>query len=157
MSPVVVFAAGNDARGDDAIGPVLLAWIESRGWTHVRTVFDFQFQVEHALDLDGAALALFIDAHAAQARPVLLTEIVSVEAATAGTHALSPAQVMGVHRRVSTAAAPPSFVLSVAGDAFGLGEVMSATASAAVDQAKDWLATLLTTPDAAAWRALARR
>lgn len=157
MRPVVVFAAGNDARGDDAIGPVLLAWIESRRWAHVRTVFDFQFQIEHALDLDGAALALFIDAHAAQARPVSLAEIVSVEATAAGTHALSPAQVMGVHGRVSAAEAPPAFVLSVAGDAFELGEAMSATASAAVDQAKDWITTLLTTPDLAAWRAFARR
>ena len=50
---MVVFAAGNDVRGDDALGPLLLARIEGLAMATVRCVFDFQLQVEHALDLDG--------------------------------------------------------------------------------------------------------
>jgi len=156
MKQIVVFAAGNDARGDDAIGPVLLDWIDAQGWAHVRTVFDFQFQVEHALDLEGADLALFIDAHVTQAEPVSVVEMTVVEPTAAGTHALSPAQVMGVHARVCGGHAPPAFVLSVAGTRFELGEGMSAAASAAVDQAKPMLGRMLSVPDVVAWRELAR-
>ena len=156
MNRVVVFAAGNDARGDDAIGPVLLDWIEAQAWAHVRTVFDFQFQVEHALDLDGADLALFIDAHVAQAAPVCLEEIKLFEPTAAGTHALSPAQVMGVHARVCAGHAPPAFVFSVVGTRFELGEGMSAAARAAVDRAKSCLERMLSAPDVAVWREGAR-
>jgi hydrogenase maturation protease len=157
MNPVVVFAAGNDARGDDALGPQLLAWIEAQGWAHVRTVFDFQFQVEHALELDGAALALFIDAHADLPAPLRFEALGAPEPPAPGTHALSPAQVMAVHAQVSDAVPPPAFVLAVAGVDFGLGAPMSAQAAAAAEAAQRLLAQLLDAPGRAAWERLAGR
>ena len=58
MIDLVVLAVGNEARGDDALGPRLLARLDELALPGVRTVLDFQFQVEHALDLDGAGAAL---------------------------------------------------------------------------------------------------
>ncbi len=59
---VVVFAVGNPSRGDDALGPLLMAWLEQQARPGVQLVGDFQLQIEHALDLEGHPLALFIDA-----------------------------------------------------------------------------------------------
>ena len=64
---VVVFAVGNPSRGDDAIGPLLCGrlakWLENEGLADgFELIEDFQLQIEHALDLQGRELALFIDA-----------------------------------------------------------------------------------------------
>lgn len=59
---LVVFGWGNDARGDDGLGPLLLERVARMGLKDVATIEDFQLQIEHALDLDGADLALFLDA-----------------------------------------------------------------------------------------------
>ncbi len=72
---VVVFAVGNRSRGDDAIGPLLLerldAWLAGDGrGADFELIDDFQLQIEHALDLAGRRLALFIDAGDGHAAPV---------------------------------------------------------------------------------------
>jgi len=59
---LVVFGWGNDASGDDGLGPLLLARVARAAWAGVTTVENFQLQIEHALDLDGAEAALFVDA-----------------------------------------------------------------------------------------------
>ena len=68
-APVVVFAVGNPSRGDDAIGPVICGrlekWLENEGLAdQFELIEDFQLQIEHAMDLQGRQLALFIDAGA---------------------------------------------------------------------------------------------
>ena len=57
---VVVLGWGNASRGDDGLGPLLLARVEALGLSHVTAIEDFQLQLEHALDLKGADLALSI-------------------------------------------------------------------------------------------------
>ena len=59
---LVVFGWGNVSRGDDGLGPLLLARIAEAGWAESTLIEDFQLQLEHALDLQGADLALFLDA-----------------------------------------------------------------------------------------------
>ena len=68
-APIVVFAVGNPSRGDDAIGPELCGrlenWLKNAGLAErVELIEDFQLNIEHALDLEGRELALFIDAGA---------------------------------------------------------------------------------------------
>ena len=46
---LVVFGWGNDARGDDGLGPLLLERVARAAWPDVTTVEDFQLQIEHAL------------------------------------------------------------------------------------------------------------
>ena len=151
MSAVVVLAAGNDARGDDALGPRLLDYVDALALPSVRTVFDFQFQIEHALELDDAELALFIDAHAMQRVPLRLRRVVADVSPFTTSHALSPAQVLAVHGRVGRHACPPAFVLSVAGTCLELGAGLSATAAIALAVAQTQIAALLADPRATAW------
>ena len=97
---VVVFAIGNPSRGDDALGPLLLArlaqWLaaQARGG-EFELIDDFQLQIEHALDLQGRRLALFIDAGCATPAPFSFYPIVhAASSATSSTHALPPEGVL---------------------------------------------------------------
>ncbi|MBP7522487.1 MAG: Ni/Fe hydrogenase, partial [Leptothrix sp. (in: Bacteria)] len=58
VAKVVVFGWGNTSRGDDAIGPLLLADLAAARLPGVETIEDFQLQIEHALDMVGADLLL---------------------------------------------------------------------------------------------------
>lgn len=132
MAELVVLAAGNDARGDDALGPLLLARLAALAVPEVRTVFDFQFQVEHALDLEGADAVLFVDAHCAQADPARLERLVPALGVGGASHALSPAEVLTVARRIGNTP-PPAWLLSLGGTSFGLGEGLSTAGAASLE------------------------
>lgn len=132
MIDLVVLAVGNEARGDDALGPRLLARLDELALPGVRTVLDFQFQVEHALDLDGAGAALFIDAHCDQSAPCELSALEPASRVGAASHALAPGEVLAVRRSIGQAL-PPAWLLSLRGVRFELGEGLSATGESSLE------------------------
>ena len=87
---LVIFGWGNVSRGDDGLGPLLLARIAEAGWENATLIEDFQLQIEHALDLQGADLALFIDAGKDTPAPFSFREIFPQDGMTHTTHALPP-------------------------------------------------------------------
>jgi hydrogenase maturation protease len=162
MQPeVVVFAVGNRSRGDDAIGPLLLerigSWLAAKGQAEgFALVDDYQLQIEHALDLQGKRLALFIDAGHETPAPFhfYLTGPAPV-AAVHNTHRLPPQGVLDVYRQFAGSEPPPSFVLCVRGEHFELGEGLSRAAEMHVEAAWRHLTQLCCRPDAALWHAMA--
>ncbi len=73
VAPTLIFAVGNESRGDDALGPLLLRQLES--WLaaedhaeQFELLEEFQLQVEHAMDMKDRKLVLFIDAGMIRAR-----------------------------------------------------------------------------------------
>lgn len=142
MSRIVVLAAGNDARGDDGIGPALLARLAALSLPAVVLVDAFQFQVEHALDLADADAALFIDAHLSQGEAVRLAPLQPADAVTVQSHALTPAEVLRVSLQIGQTP-PPSWLLSVRGEDFSLGAPLSDQARSRVEtawaQLRAWL------------------
>ncbi len=160
MSParVVILACGNPSRGDDALGPLLLDrlqnWLEAEGLSDgFELIGDFQWQVEHALDLVGSTLALFIDAGLQTTRPLIFRPLQAIGAATPGTHALSPEALLAVLPRIGQQTSPPAFVLCVAGERFDLGEGLSDTAACHADRAFELLKDLCRDPHLDAWQA----
>ena len=158
---VVVLAAGNRSRGDDAIGPLLLERLaarlaaEGRG-DEFELIDDYQLQVEHALDLKGRRLALFIDAGWRTPAPLAFYAVAAApQAAPGSTHELSPQAVLAVYLKIERAAPPPAFVLCVRGERFELGEGLSGPAAAHLEAAWKQLILLCGRPDAAFWRAMA--
>lgn len=153
---IVIFATGNPSRGDDAIGPLLLerlrAWLpgEPQG-VRFELVEDFQLQVEHALDLEARALALFIDAGSATPAPFHFAAVRAAADFTHTSHALSPAAVLHVYERLQGRPPPAAFVLCVRGVAFELGAPVSAAAQCHLEAAWVKLQTLCREPSAMAW------
>ncbi|NHC05980.1 hydrogenase maturation protease [Azonexus fungiphilus] len=159
-APVVVFAVGNPSRGDDAIGPLLCGrlaeWLKNRGReAEVELIEDFQLNIEHALDLEGRSLALFIDAAVNQSQAVVFRQIGPSTVITHSTHALPPEAVLQVYRQTEGREPPPAFTLAVRGEAFALGQPPGAGAEAAMDEAMLCLVRLLANPRLDAWQALA--
>lgn len=157
----VVFAVGNESRGDDALGPMLLGRLENllATWqaegraVHPPTVVvDFQLQVEHALDLLGHDLALFIDAGTGTPAPFSFYEQPLVVQPAHTSHALVPAAVLEVYQRLHGEAPPPAFVLCLRGESFELGEPLSAAAKSHLDATTTWLESLLANISPAGWR-----
>ena len=139
-APVVVFAVGNPSRGDDAIGPVLferlLVWLDQEGLAPgFELIEDFQLQIEHALDLRGRQLALFIDAGEGTPAPYSFRQVQAVAGITHTTHELPPEAVLQVYRQTEGGEPPISFVLCVRGESFELGEPLSEAAQQRVEQA----------------------
>jgi len=64
-----VLAVGNPSRGDDALGPLAAERLAALALPGVEVLTDFQLQVEHALDLLGRRLIVFVDAAASGAAP----------------------------------------------------------------------------------------
>ena len=157
-APVVVFAVGNPSRGDDAIGPVicgrLAKWLENERLTdRVELIEDFQLNVEHALDLQGRELALFIDAGENTPAPFIFEQIYPSTATSHTTHALPPQAVLQVYRQMEGKEPPPSFVLCVRGEQFDLGEPLTATAEKHAEPAFDLLMTLCRQAAPEKWKA----
>ena len=156
-APVVVFAVGNPSRGDDAIGPVicgrLAKWLENEMLTdRVELIEDFQLNVEHALDLQGRELALFIDAGENTPAPLIFEQIFPSTATSHSTHALPPQAVLQVYRQMEGTEAPPSFVLCVRGEKFELGEPLTAATEDHATLAFELLMGLCRQPTLADWR-----
>ncbi len=151
-----VFGWGNDARGDDGLGPLLLERVARIGLKDVTTIEDFQLQIEHALDLDGADMALFLDAGRDTPAPFAFREIEARRDASFSTHALSPEAVLDVLARSLKRTPPPSFVLCVRGERFGLGESLSAEARERLELAWGFVGRLMQERSAEAWRRAVR-
>ena len=131
-------------------------WLEIAGLAdRVELIEDFQLNIEHALDLQGRELALFIDAGQETPAPFVFKRISASTAIAHTTHALPPEAVLQVYCQTEGHAPPPAYVLCVCGECFDLGEGLSPAAQSRVAEAMAWLERLISAPDPAAWAALA--
>ncbi|MDP2155734.1 MAG: hydrogenase maturation protease [Sulfuricella sp.] len=158
-APLLIFAYGNPSRGDDALGPQLLDLLAGSRAQHperpgFELVTDFQLQVEHAMDLEGRDLALFIDASVSCPAPFLLSPLQPARDARYTTHEMSPQAVLHVYEQVYQRPAPPSFLLSVRGESFELGEPLSRAAIENRDAALALLVQLCSQPNLKVWQTL---
>ena len=148
---LIVFAWGNESRGDDGIGPLLARRLLGLELPELVVIEDHQLNIEHVTDFDGDTPLLFIDASVAIEDGFSLEQI---EASTDGnfsTHAISPEALLNVYRETSHSEPPVAYLLQVAGVAFGLGETLGDEAAAALDSAWSFLEGMLARP-AREWR-----
>jgi len=120
----LVFGVGNPSRGDDALGPLFVerleAWYAGDLPVALATLTDFQWQIEHALDLVDIDVVIFVDASVAATPPFELAPLAANYDATHSTHALSPACLLAVAERLGQTV-PAAWLLAIPGRAFELG------------------------------------
>jgi len=152
VKPVLVFGYGNPGRGDDALGPLLLEYVESRcDLTGIEILSDFQLQIEHALDLENRSLVLFVDASVACVGAFDFARLEPARDNSYSTHAMSPAAVLDVYLSIKKQTPPPSFLLSIKAEKFELGEGLSTQAENNLDQACLFAGHILQHADLSAW------
>lgn len=146
---ILIFGYGNPSRGDDALGPLLLERLEAsltpalhETVGGIELLTDFQLQVEHAFDLKGRRLVLFVDAHVSCPAPWQLTPLQAAEDVSYSTHAISPASVLGVYQQVLNETPPPCFLLAIRGERFELGEPLTPQAEANLEAAEKMILAL---------------
>jgi hydrogenase maturation protease len=155
-SHLLIFGYGNPSRGDDALGPLLLERLQIQGFPNVEFLTDFQLQVEHALDLHGRDLALFVDAHLTCPPPLQFTRLHPASDRSYTTHAMSPAAVLQVYLDIHHSPPPPAFMLSIRGEQFELGEDLSHPAQENLQAALQFATLLCERPNLDAWLELAQ-
>jgi hydrogenase maturation protease len=148
-APILIFAIGNESRGDDALAPLLLRRLGGAGLgAQVEALEDYQLQIEHITDLAGREQILFVDADMSCAEPFHLSRIAAEKDNSYTSHAMTPHALLHAYRQVYGEAAPAAFLLRVRGYAFELGDPLSDGAESNLDAAsaciRDWLADIPT-------------
>jgi len=157
IKPVLVFGYGNLSRGDDALGPLVLEYIESHcNPDAIEILSDFQLQVEHALDLKNRALVLFVDASVACVDAYDFYRLKPDRDKSYTTHAMSPAAVLSVYQAINKQTPPPCFLLSIRAEKMELGEGLSEQAKAHLHQACLFSEQLLKLPKLESWLSLTK-
>ena len=155
-APILIFAVGNESRGDDALAPLLLrrldAWLQAEGRAgDFELIEDFQLQVEHAMDMVGRRLVLFIDAGMDTLAPYAFCRAQLKNIDTPYSHALAPEAVLAVYQQMYQKAPPPAFILCIRGEQFELGSPLSPAAIGRLEVAMDFMRQLLQEAEADSW------
>jgi hydrogenase maturation protease len=146
----LVFGVGNPSRGDDALGPLFIerleAWSATAGDLPVAlaSLTDFQWQIEHALDLVDIDVVVFVDASVSALPPFELGPLAAKFDATHSTHALSPACLLAVAERLGQDV-PEAWLLKIPGREFELGAQPGAASRSCLDAAFEHLRSSLIT------------
>lgn len=130
IDPVLVLAVGNPSRGDDALGPLAAQELAALALPGVEVQTDFQLQVEHALDLLGRRLVVFVDAAAGGSAPYELRPLLPSADVRHTSHSLSPPAVLDAYRRLTGEPPPPARLLAIRGHEFELGAPLGEAARA---------------------------
>ncbi len=155
-SALTVFAWGNTARGDDAIGPILAERLRAQDLPGLRVIEDHQLNIEHVFDLEACDAALFIDASIEIDEGYRLQRIGPSSDGNFSTHAISPQALLNVFEQTMKSPAPDSWLLHVAAREFELGTGPGSSARQSIEQAHAFLKNLLTNA-CADWPALLNR
>ncbi len=154
IKPILILAYGNLSRGDDALAPLLLDYVQQLPpdlLVPVECLTDFQLQIEHALDLQHRQQVLFVDASVANKNPFEFSLLQAQQDASYTTHAMSPAAVMQVYVDILKAPPPPCFLLTLQGVEFELGAGLSPVAQQSLTQACFFIERLLRQPQLENW------
>ncbi len=144
IAPILIIAVGNESRGDDAMGPLLLRQLaELVDPQQVELLEDFQLQIEHAADLAGRELVLFLDAGMNTPAPYIFYRADRDERAAMFSHALTPEALLTTYRQVFLQPPPAAYVLCIRGERFELGAPLSKEARSRMELASGFVRELL--------------
>ncbi len=150
--PILIFAYGNLSRGDDALGPLLLEYVEEHSnLNQIDLLCDFQLQIEHALDIEHRELVLFVDASVACQQAFSFTQLKANKDKSYTTHAMSPSAVLDVYQSIKHQAPPPCFLLSIKAEKLELGEGLSNAAQQHLHATCRFITQLLKMPRYEFW------
>jgi len=135
---------GNPGRGDDGLGPALVARLEKERQTGAEPGFDltvevrFQLNVEDALVFSRFDRVVVIDASRTAEPPFEFFPLEAQAQVSFSTHALSPQAVLAWCRELY-GHTPQAYALAIPGKSWTLGEELSPEAEKNLGAALDFL------------------
>lgn len=154
--PVLLFAYGNESRGDDALAPLLLESIREQGVTQVaghpvKFLTDFQMHIEHVMDLQDCERVLLIDAHKSLDRAFNFYPVSPCAESLYTTHGMSPGNLLHTYQQVFQKKSPVTFMLAIQGVSFELGETLSEQAQLNLQRVTKFIIPVLQQNDLSLW------
>jgi hydrogenase maturation protease len=127
---ILVYGYGNPGRGDDGLGPALVAALETLGADRLDCESDYQLAVEDAATLAKYDVVVFVDADASGPEPFWFDHVQASRELSFSSHSATPGQVVGLAREMFGAQVK-AYTLGIRGYRFGeLGESLSEPARA---------------------------
>lgn len=156
LKPVLIFAYGNISRGDDALAPLLLEYLQKDNIVQscghpIRYLCDYQIQIEHILDLQDCERVLLIDAHQALDRPYAFKTVTAQMETSYTTHGMTPATLLHTFESTLEIPAPKTSLLAIQGRDFNLGEPLSDLAEENLSLAYEFCLNILNHADFKNW------
>ena len=143
---LIVFAWGNESRGDDGIGPAIARRLSELKQRELVVIEDHQLNIEHVMDFSGTTPLLFIDASVSIDAGFRVSRIGPSADRNFSTHAISPEALLNVYRDSIGEPLPDAFLLEIAGSQFELGDGLGPAAAEAVEDAWVLLESMLKQP-----------
>jgi hydrogenase maturation protease len=155
-APILIFAIGNESRGDDALGSLLLSEIDNYlknkdNYHDFELLEDFQLQIEHALDMQNKDLILFIDAGMDTPAPFAFYRAIMSDEPLLYSHAMTPEMLLKVYAQFYQHPPPDAYILCIKGEQFELGEPPSSGALMNLSSALYFTQQLLLEAQTEAW------
>jgi hydrogenase maturation protease len=127
---ILVYGYGNPGRGDDGLGPALVAALEPLAAAGLDYESDYQLAIEDAADLAKYDVVVFVDADANGPEPFWFERVQPTRQLSFSSHSATPAQVVGLANEMFGAQVK-AYTLGIRGYRFGeLGESLSEQARA---------------------------
>lgn len=150
---VLLLGFGNPGRADDGLGPALAGAVAALALPLVHAESSYHLKVEDSLEALLADIVVFVDASVLQDAPFHFVPVRPDGSANFSSHAISPADLMGVVAGLC-AEMPDAYLLTIRGSDFNrLHEGLSGAAQRDLAAALRFLVPLLEACDPAAFRA----
>jgi hydrogenase maturation protease len=149
VRPMLLYGYGNPSRGDDGLGPALVAALEAYGLADLDLDANFQLSLEDAQAITGYRTVIFADAAAQGPGPFTFERITASEDAAIGwtSHSVKPQQVVTLASRLFHCEVD-AYALAIRGHVFGdFCEELSKEAQANLSQALAFVRELATRRD----------
>lgn len=147
---VLIYGYGNPGRQDDGLGVALVEQLEERaaraGVTHLFFDSNYQLNIEDSLDLRSHDLVIFADASMEEIDGFIVTRVEPSPEAEFTMHAVSPAFVLDVCRRLY-GPPPPTYLLHIRGYAWELLEGCTPRALHNLEKAAEHIWQAISNPD----------
>ena len=135
---VIVIGFGNPGREDDGAGIAVAQRLEKGPPENVTVTYDYQLNVEDALEISGKDAVIFIDASVADMDSCRLSEIGPEESTDFTTHSISPGGVLGLCSSLY-GSRPRAWLLDIKGHTWEMREGLSRETQRNCDKAFDLL------------------
>ncbi len=148
---ILILGIGNPGRGDDGLGPALVARLSDAGAAdqaeacpvtalegRATAAWKYQLNVEDADAIKDFDVVLFADASASGEEPVVLTPLLPAKSIAFSTHEMSPASILALAEELY-GRSPRGFLLAIRGYGWELGEELSERARQNLDRAAAFL------------------
>ena len=117
-SQILFYGYGNPGRGDDGLGPALVAALEPLGVPGLACESDYQLSVEDSATLAGYDVVVFVDADAQGPAPFWFDRVRPGRELSFSSHSATPGQVVALAREMFGSQVK-AYALGIRGYQFG--------------------------------------